>query len=645
MAKPTVYEFGPFRLDLARQLLLREGEAVTLQRRTFETLALLVENSGRLVEKEEFMQAVWRDSFVEDGSLTVNISILRRTLGDDANGRRYIETVPRRGYRFVAPVREARGEGEVQESRAAESATPLTGPHGVPSAEADAIGSAPGPVTLRPGGVTRRRAFLFAAAPAALAGALGYRFWPARARTIAVLPLSNLRPDPETNFLGYSLADAVAGKLGSLRTPQIIPLSTVYRPTNQTPDPQQAAAQLSADLLVHGSYLMEDDRLRVTAVLTEMPARHALWQETLDLRYDKLMTVHEQVARRVVTALNVRLTDAESRRLAADAARDPLAYEYYLRGVDHYAESRLDLAIAMLEESVALDPRFARAWDYLGSSYAVSASIRFGGREHYARAERAFERAVKLNPAEPRPGIFYADLLIETNRVEQAVGVLAEVLAADAGNALAMWEMSYACRYAGLLPESLRWGGRALAADPSFKLSNAVFITHLYTGEYQKFLDGLATVNDTAYAGFYRGFAHYHLKDYGRARAEFDRAHQADPEMLQTQVGKALSLGLAQETRRGLELLARAEREVAAQGVGDAEGVYKIAQGYAALGERAGALRVMRRSVEGGFFCHPYFTTDPLTAGLRGESGFAELIEAARRRHEAFKQAYPAQLG
>jgi DNA-binding winged helix-turn-helix (wHTH) protein len=137
MAKPTVYEFGPFRLDLARQLLLREGEAVTLQRRTFETLALLVENSGRLVEKEEFMQAVWRDSFVEDGSLTVNISILRRTLGDDANGRRYIETVPRRGYRFVAPVREARGEGEVQESRAAESATPLTGPHGVPSAEAD----------------------------------------------------------------------------------------------------------------------------------------------------------------------------------------------------------------------------------------------------------------------------------------------------------------------------------------------------------------------------------------------------------------------------------------------------------------------------------------------------------------------------
>jgi TolB-like protein len=135
-----------------------------------------------------------------------------------------------------------------------------------------------------------------------------------------VLPFSNLSPDPETNFLGYSLADAVAGKLGGLRLPQLIPLSTVHRPTNQTPDPQQAAAQLNADLFVHGSYLREDGRLRLTVILTEMPARHALWQETFDLRYGKLMTVHEQVAERVVAALHPRLTGAPSRPLAANSA-------------------------------------------------------------------------------------------------------------------------------------------------------------------------------------------------------------------------------------------------------------------------------------------------------------------------------------
>jgi DNA-binding winged helix-turn-helix (wHTH) protein/TolB-like protein len=313
MAKPTVYEFGPFRLDLAAQVLRRDGEAVPLQRRTFETLALLVESGGRLVEKEEFMRTIWRDSFVEDGSLTVNISLLRKTLGDDANGHKYIETVPRRGYRFVAPVREAREVGEVQRAHTPSIAPTGTGAGGTPPVGATADDLTPGPANLTSRPVIRRRAFLFAAAPAALAAALGYKFWPARARTIAVLPFINLKPDPETDFLGYSLADAVAGKLGELRTPQLIPLSTVSRPAGQTPDPQQAAAQLNADLLVHGSYLKEDDRLRVTFTLIEMPARHALWPETFDLPYDKLMKVHEQVALRVVTALCVRLTDGPRR--------------------------------------------------------------------------------------------------------------------------------------------------------------------------------------------------------------------------------------------------------------------------------------------------------------------------------------------
>ena len=112
MSRPEThsYEFGPFRLDPAERLLLREGEAVPLEPKVFDTLVLLVRNSGHLLAKDELMNKVWPDAVVEEGSLTRNISTLRRALGDGENGLRYIETVPRRGYRFVARVRDSGDE-------------------------------------------------------------------------------------------------------------------------------------------------------------------------------------------------------------------------------------------------------------------------------------------------------------------------------------------------------------------------------------------------------------------------------------------------------------------------------------------------------------------------------------------------------
>src|SRR5258708_4035236 len=101
-----IYEFGPFRLDASERLLLRDGVAVPLTPKAFDTLLALVENSGHLVDKEELIKQVWPDTFVEEGSLTRNISVLRRLLGGDSADSRYIETLPKRGYRFVADVRE-----------------------------------------------------------------------------------------------------------------------------------------------------------------------------------------------------------------------------------------------------------------------------------------------------------------------------------------------------------------------------------------------------------------------------------------------------------------------------------------------------------------------------------------------------------
>lgn len=456
MSKPIVYVFGPFRLDLAQRTLFRNGLRVTLQRKTFETLVLLVENSGRVVEKEDFFKAVWSESFVEDGSLTVNISLLRKTLGDDQNGQKFIETVPRRGYRFVAPVRvevvpPARVNGQAEHPAAGLPTAQLATVE-LPTAEVnDAVDIAAHPP---PRPVSRRKYYVIGAA-AVVAIALCYWLWPVRPRTIAVLPLNNLKPDLQTDYLSYALSEAIMTKLGSVRLPDLMLVSTVYHPSNQTPDPHQAAAQLQTDLLLAGNYLKQGDGLQITVRLIETASRQVQWQETFDIREEPLPQVLDQAARRVMTALGARLTAAQARLLEADLARDPVAYVYYLYGIDHYAAERFDLPIELLEKSVALDPDYPRAWDYLGSAYAVSASTRFGGRAHYEKAQAAFRKAIDLNPAQPRPHVFLADLLIETNRVEEAVPQLLHVLARDPQNALAQWELSYAYRYGGLLEESI----------------------------------------------------------------------------------------------------------------------------------------------------------------------------------------------
>lgn len=663
MTKPTIYHFGSFRLDLSEELLFRDGAAVNMQRKTFKTLALLVENSGRMVEKEQFFQEIWPDAAVEDGSLTVNISLLRKTLGDDQKGHKFIETVSKRGYRFVAPVRAevvaaATNDSQVEVSAIAPDGDQVEAPAITSDGDqvetsaalngAEIVAAAPRdfnydiasqvraldrvevvPAASRP--VVWRKYYLLGTAVVILALGLGYWLWPARPRTITVLPFRNLKPEAPTDFLSYSLAEEITTKLGGVRLPELTLVSTAYR------GPQLAAEPPQTDLQLTGTYLMQGDEVQVIVRLIETASGEMLWQEPLEVREAQLPRLLDQVARRVMARLGARLTEAQAKLLEAELARDPVAYGYYLEGIDRYAAEDFNATIELLKKSVALDPSYARAWDYLGSAQAVRASTRAGGRADYEQAEAAFQKAIALNPAQPRPQVFLANLLTETNRVEEAVQRLREVLAQHPHYAPAQWELSYAYRYGGLLEESVTWGERALAADPSFRLISPVLITYLYQGHYEKFLASLAALKDKAYVNFYRGFAHYHLQDFPRAQAAFARAYELDPALLQARVGKALSYGLAGQPQSGLALLALVEREVAERGVQDAEGIYKLAQAYAVLGDKPAALRTLRRSITGGFFCYPYLLADPLLVSVRGEPEYNVLLATARQRHEALK--------
>jgi hypothetical protein len=189
-----------------------------------------------------------------------------------------------------------------------------------------------------------------------------------------------------------------------------------------------------------------------------------------------------------------------------------------------------------------------------------------------------------------------------------------------------------------MLNESVAECERARQLDPLVRGNGSVLNSYLYLGQYKKFLQSLP-VDDSSFILFYRGFGEFHAKDFEKAAGDFDRAYELDP-TLYSGIGKTLSDSIHQRRADGLDLLRELENKITQRGVGDPEATYKIAQAYAVLGDKVSALRVLRASVESGFFAYPYLSKDPLLNELHGEPEFDQILNIARQRHEAFKSSF-----
>ena len=245
----------------------------------------------------------------------------------------------------------------------------------------------------------------------------------------------------------------------------------------------------------------------------------------------------------------------------------------------------------------------------------------------------------EIRPSQLDAQIFLANLLIDTGKVEQAVPLLRGALQTNPNHAVAHWELGYAYRFAGMLNESVTECESARRLDPLVKANSSAFNTYLYLGEYEKFLQSLPDVKDSSFLLFYRGFGEYYEKDLERAVNDFNRAYELEP-TLYAQIGKAISDSIVHRQADGLEILRGLESKIKERGVGDPEAAYKIAQAYAVLGDRISAMRVLRMSVESGFFSYPYLSRDPLLNDLRDEPDFDQILQIARKHHEAFKGSF-----
>jgi DNA-binding winged helix-turn-helix (wHTH) protein/TolB-like protein len=369
------YEFGPFRLDTAERRLLRDGAVIPLTAKVLDTLLVLVQNRGHTLGKDELLQKVWPDTFVEEGNLTQNIFVLRKALGEHASDTRYIETIPRRGYRFIADVREA----EV---------------HPVPQDRRWLVAA------LLAAAVTLGATFLFTLNQFQRKDGAGIR-------SLAVLPFKTLQPGLEDDQLGLGIADGVITRVSPISTLTVRPTGAIRKYARGAEDPLAAARELRVDSVLDGTYQRDGGRLRVSVNLLRTRDAASLWAESFDVAVTDLFAVQDEVCRQVVTRLRLSLTAAEQYRLGRHATSSTEAYEYYLKGMNAFdnlrkgsgAKPALESAIALLQKAIEIDPDYALARAQLANAYVrMGTVVDLEDSSWVLRGEEQLRRAQALDP-------------------------------------------------------------------------------------------------------------------------------------------------------------------------------------------------------------------------------------------------------
>ena len=353
-----VYDFGPFTVEPKERTLRRDGQAVPLPPKAFDLLVVLVTRASRLVTKEELLKEVWPETFVEEANLSYTVSLLRRALGDEGERHQYIDTVPKQGYRFVAPV---------------------TGPPAEPVlAASHEAHPEPAKRSKRPSGAT----FVVGALVLLLLAGLGAWAWRGRGApvshvTLAVLPFENLGSDPEREYLADGLTEDTIASLGQIDPDHLSVIGRTSTMAYKRSRKSLAAigGELSVDYLVESSLRAEGGRLRVTSKLIRVRDQVQVWAETYDREPASLLGLQRELSTAVAEQIRLRLSPERLAALARRHTRNAAAYDLYLRGRYFWFQltpPTTRRAIEYYERATALDPDYALAWSGLADAYTAS---------------------------------------------------------------------------------------------------------------------------------------------------------------------------------------------------------------------------------------------------------------------------------
>jgi DNA-binding winged helix-turn-helix (wHTH) protein/TolB-like protein/Flp pilus assembly protein TadD len=521
-----LYEFGPFRLDPAERQLLRAENHKRLSPMVFDLLLLLVQRSGQLVKKEEIIEHLWSDTIVEEGNLTNNVSILRKELGDTGKDPKYIQTVPKHGYRFVAEVKVLDAGGAKEETTSEGVEVGLTGG----SVEEETHQSA------TPYNTTRKfKVLLFASLILLLLLVAAFYFWrertpaPVTPASIAVLPFKPFELQSGNPSLELGMTDSIIVKLSNISQVTVLPLSAVRRYSAPEQDAIKAGRELGVESVLDGSFQWIEDRIRVRVSLVRVSDGKLLWAEQFDQRLGDIFSVQDAISERVAAALELKLAGNETRQLRKRYTENTDAFVAYSRGRYFWGNrgaENLKKAVEEFNKALALDDKYALAFAGLADCYTVLPSygvlstieaypqardaatkaleldntipeahaalgrIKANYDWDWPRAEAEFKRAIELNPNYSSAHYFYAlNYLVPTGKLDEAAAELRRVLELEQFSLIINTNLGVIFYYQGRYDEAIQQYRRALELDSRSVTAHLRLIdVYTETGRYDEAL-------------------------------------------------------------------------------------------------------------------------------------------------------------
>ncbi|MGB9457366.1 MAG: winged helix-turn-helix domain-containing protein [Bryobacteraceae bacterium] len=583
-AEPQAYAFGPFRLVPGERLLRRANQVLPLPPKAFETLLLLVRNPGHLMLKEDLMNALWPDTFVEEASLASKISLLRKVLEETGASGSCIQTVPKLGYRFLPAVTRVWNSSPA----AANSTSPQETP-------------------------------------------------PERVIRFIALPFAIMNGDERIAFLGRSLPEAISASLAGLRSLTVRSSLLAARLAEGRQDPRHIAREADVDMLLAGSILCEGDQLRVSAELISAPTGTMVGSYVCQIRRDNAIEVQDSLVRGIVELLMLRLTERERRVLAHNVPASARAYEFYLRA-NHVQSQRTFENVAMARdlyrECLDEDPDYAPAWARLGRCCRFLEKFGQEGPPSLELAQWAFHRAFALSPDLPIAHNLYTSIEADSGHAQAAVVRLLGQAERHPNDPELFGGLVQACRYCGLLEESIRAHQRARSLDQG--ITTSVAHTFFLLGDYQRALELYPPG-----ALFYMDLAA--LAAAGReAEAIALLSRRSSPGGQFPAMIDSLRFSLQGDHARSLETVRQA---LAVHPAWDPEIKFYLARQLARAGAHGDALQTIHDLVDEGFFCSTALERDPWLRPLAGLPDYRHVLDAILSRETQARAAFEAAGG
>ncbi len=538
-----VYRFDQFEVD-DREFRFSEGGApMQIEPKVLRLLIYLIANRNRLVRKQELLDTVWQDAMVTENSLTRAIGLLRKALNEDSHVPRYIETVPTAGYRFIANV-------SAVEQNAGVGASSLIEPAAIPPAAH--------------AGAPRRRIWIPAAILLLLATAAGaYRLFFHRnggetIDSVAVLPFVNASGDPNAEYLSDGITESLINSLSQLPNLKVMSRDTAFRFKGKEADPRTVGREMGVRAIFKGTVTQRGETLSISAELIRARDNSHIWGQHYDRKLTDMDALREEIAGEMASALRVRLTGAEEKRLTKTYTANPEAYQDYLKGRYWWNKSTqggFDKGIEYFQQAIAKDPSYALAYSGLADCYSSLANRGFVPfREGYLKAKDAALKAVELDDtlAEAHGSLALVESSYDWDwsgadkEIRRAIELNPSYADAHRLHGEVLWQT-------GRLDEAIAEIKRTLELDPlsindNATLGIAFFLARQYDRAIEQEAKTLELDPTFVLAYYFRGVAYSKKSMYEQGMAEFDKGMAFSPVNLVALTG--LGYGYAVTGRR-----------------------------------------------------------------------------------------------